>query len=174
MEFVDLALHLFHSYLVDRTQICQINCSKSMPKFLNCDVPQGTILGLLLFLLYINDLPQCLNFSHPRMYADDTSIIYAGKDLIEIDDYLNKDLKSVNNWLSSNKLTLNLSKTKFLRIASRQRRVYLSDNLSLTIDNFLIEQVSATKSISVSTDENLSWNTHIETVRKKICSVRLN
>ena len=99
-----LALRLFRSYLVDRTQICQIDCSKSTPRFLNCGVPQGTILGPLLFLLYINDLPQCLNFSHPRMYADDTSITYAGKDLNEIGDYLNNDLKSVNTWLSSNKL----------------------------------------------------------------------
>ena len=133
-------------------------------------MPQGTILGPLLFLLYINDLPQCLNFSHPRMYADDTSITYAGKDLNEIDDYLNNDLKSVNTWLSSNKLTLNLTKTEFLIITSRQRRVYLSDNPSLTINNFPIEQVSSTKSLGVIIDENLSWNTHIKTVCKKISS----
>ena len=147
-----------------------MDCSKSTPKFLNCGVPQGTILGPLLFLLNINDLPQCLNFSHPRMYADDTSITYTGKDLIEIDDYLNKDLKSVNTWLSSNKLTLNLTKTEFLIITSRQRRVYLSDNPSLTINNFPIEQVSSTKSLGLFIDENLSWNTHIETVCRKISS----
>ena len=86
------------------------------------------------------------------MYADDTSITYAGKDLNELDDYLNKDLKSVDTWLSSNKLTLNLSKTEFL-----VRRVYLSDNPSLTINNFPIEQVSSTKSLGVSIDENLRW-----------------
>ena len=84
------------------------------------------------------------------------------------DDYLNKDLKSVNTWLSSNKVKLNLTKTEFLIITSRQRRVYLSDNPSLTINNFPIEQVSSTKSLGVSIDENLSWNTHIETLCKKI------
>lgn len=85
------------------------------------------------------------------MYADDTSITYDGKDLNEIDDYLNKDLKSVNTWLSSNKLTLNLTKTEFLIITSLQRRVCLLDNSSrLTINNFPIEQVSSTKSLGVS------------------------
>lgn len=84
------------------------------------------------------------------MYADDTRITYDGKDLNEIDDYLNKDLKSVNTWLSSNKLTLNLTKTQFLIITSLQRRVYLLDNSSLTINNFPIEQVSSTKSLGVS------------------------
>ena len=115
-----LALHLFRSYLEDGTQIYQIDCSKSTPKFLNCGVPRGTNLDPLLFLLYINDLPRCLNFSHSRMHADDTSITYAGKDFNEIDYYLNKDLKSVNTWLSSNKLTLNLTKTEFLIITSIQ------------------------------------------------------
>ena len=104
------------------------------------------------------------------MYADDTSITYAGKYLNEISDCLNKDLKSVNTWLSCNKLTLNLAKTEFLILTSRQRRVYLSDNLSFTINNFPTEQVSSTKSLGAYIDENLSWNTHIESVCKKISS----
>ena len=88
------------------------------------------------------------------MYADDTSITFAGKDVNDINDSLNKDLKSVNTWLSSNKLTLNLTKIEFLVKTSRQRRVYLSDNPSLTINNFPIEQVSSTESFGVYIDEN--------------------
>ena len=104
------------------------------------------------------------------MCVDDTSITYAGKDVKEINDFLDKDLKSINTWLSANKLTLNLTKTEFLVITSRQRRVYLSDNQSVTVDNFPIEQVSSTKYLGVHFDENLCWNTHIEVVCKKISS----
>ena len=78
-----------------------------------------------------------------------------------IKDILNKDLRSVNTWLSSNKFTLNLTKTEFLVITSRQRWIYLSDSPSLTTNNFPIEQVSSTKSLGLYVDENLSWNTHI-------------
>ena len=79
------------------------------------------------------------------MFADDTSITYAGKDLKEINNCLNKDLKSANTCLSSNEPTLNLTKTEILIIISRQRRVYLSDNPFLTFNYFPFERVSSTK-----------------------------
>ena len=75
----------------------------------------------LLFLIYINDLPNCLSFSVPRMYADDTHITYAGSDLHLIQSSLSHDLEKLSKWLVSNRLTLNATKTEFMLIGSRQR-----------------------------------------------------
>ena len=83
-------------------------------------MPQGTILGPLLFLIYINDLANFLSFSVPRMYADDTHITYAGSDLHLIQSSISHDLEKLSKWLVSNKLTLNATKTEFMLIGSRQ------------------------------------------------------
>ena len=88
----DSANQWFCSYLRNRMQTCLVNCNKSSETYLPCGVPQGTILGPLLFLLYINDLPNCLMYSQPRMYADDTSITYASSDVEEIERCVNIDL----------------------------------------------------------------------------------
>ena len=112
---------------------------------------QGTILGPLLFLLYIDDLPNCLSFSVPRMYADDTHITYAGSDSHLIQSSTSNDLEKLSIWLVSNRLILNATKTEFMLIGSRQRLSTLSDTLELSIDNVLIEQVSSVKSLGGNT-----------------------
>ena len=88
---------------------------------LKCGVPQGTILGSLLFPIYITDLPNCLSFSAPRMYADDTHISYAGSDLHLIQSSLSHDFEKLSKWPVSNRLTLIATKTEFILIGSRQR-----------------------------------------------------
>ena len=104
----DNAFNWFRSYLENRTQICSVSGSLSKTCSLQCGIPQGTILGPLLFLLYINDLPNCLTNSYPRMYADDTHFTYTEKDVNIIQSCLNEDLLNISKWLIANKLTLNI------------------------------------------------------------------
>ena len=151
-------------------QMCLVNCNKSSETYLPCGVPQGTILGPLLFLLYINDLPNCLMHSQPRMYADDTSITYASNDVEEIERCVNIDLDRIRIWLAANKLTLNTTKTEFLLIGSRQRLPMLERNPIIETNQFLIKQVSTSKSLGVHIDGNLSWECHINEISKKIAS----
>ena len=143
---------------------------------LTCGIPQGTILGPLLFLSYINDLPHCLSNSQPRMYADDTHLTYADNDICSIEASLNQDLSNINRWLIANKLTLNMTKTEFMLIGSRQKLNSLSVLPGLEINGTQLNRVNFTKSLGVLIDENLTWSNVwsvliISTIRiKSLCN----
>ena len=111
-------LDWFKSYLTDRTQRCSVNGCLSDFTTLKFGVPHGTILVPLLFLIYINDLPNCLSLSIPRMRVDDTQ--FSGSDLHLIQSSLSHDLEKLSTWLVSNILTLNATKTEFMLIGSRK------------------------------------------------------
>ena len=114
------ALKWFKSYLKNRLQRCNINNHLSSATPLNCGVPQGSIIGPLLFLIYINDLPNCLSLGFPRMYADDTNVTFAASDMLGLETQINTELKSINLWL-------NVAKTEFMVISSRQKLQSLND-----------------------------------------------
>ena len=119
--FKGASLNLFRDYLSDRTQVRVINSVNSETSFISCGVPQGSILGPLLFLLYINDLPNCNLLSDVRMYADDTNLTFASKDPNELFSSLTHDLGNLKQWLDSNRLSLNVLKTKCLFTGTRQK-----------------------------------------------------
>ena len=164
------AYELLSSYLDNRTQRCAVNGVISNTCTLTCGIPQGTILGPLLFLLYTNDLPNCLSNSKPRMYADDTHLTYADNDICSIETSLNQDLSNINRWLIANKLTLNMTKTEFMLIGSRQKLNSLSAFPVLEINGTQLNRVNFTKSLGVLIDENLTWSNHINAITKKISS----
>ena len=127
-------------------------------------------MGPLLFLLYINDLPNCLTNSYPRMYADDTHLTYADKDVNIIQSCLNEDLLNISKWLIANKLTLNMTKTEFMLIGSRQKLNTVTTSPALNINGTPINQVSMSKSLGVLIDAILTWGSHIERLAKKVAS----
>ena len=103
------SLALFKSYLNGRSRMCVVDAAVSSPQPVTYGVPQGSILGPLLFLLFINDLPNCLTHSTPGLFADDTNITVAGRDISVIENLMNDDQKNIGDWLTTNKLSLNLT-----------------------------------------------------------------
>ena len=103
-------LNLFQSYLTNIIQMCKVDQTISKEKIIRCGVPQGSNLGPLLFLTYINDLPSCLSRSTASMFADDTNLTTSGTSIADVQSNLNKDLEHIHQWLLSNKLTLNKEK----------------------------------------------------------------
>ena len=127
------ALRFFASYLCNRSQKCTVNGALSSASKLTCGVPQGSILGLLFFLIYINDLPNCLDISRAKMFADDTNITVPGCTFAELEQATNSELTNLYSWLKANKLSLNIAKTEFMvvplvlvRIRSSLQRIVVN------------------------------------------------
>ena len=130
-------------------------------------VPQGSILGLILFVIYINDLSQCLMKSSIGMYADDTVIYFSGSSPGLIKQVLQNDLNYVEQWLQENKLVLNQSKTKWMLFGTRQKLEQSSD-IAIQSHGQNIERVSSFCYLGVTLDEHLSWNEHVEMICHKV------
>ena len=99
------ALKWFISYLFDRKQFCKVGSAASSTKNIRCGVPQGSNLGPLLFLLYVNDLPNCLRHSSAEMYADDMNLTACSDDINNLQAILNSDMNNIHQWIVANKLT---------------------------------------------------------------------
>ena len=153
---------LFESYLSNRSQFVKLdNTCSSIIKVI-FGVPQGSILGPLLFLLFINDLPNATNF-FIRLFADDTFLCAQNDDIMKLESEVNNELSKVYQWLGSNKLTLNISKSKFMLVTKKKKL-----DISIKIDNEELEQCNTYKYLGVMFDKDLSWKPHIDYISSKI------
>ena len=121
------------SYLSNRQQYVSIDDVNSPISHINCGVPQGSILGPLLFLIYVNDIINSSPILSFVLFADDTNILLSHNNLREIKNIMNLELINVSSWFKSNKLSLNISKTHFMHFQTTRRNVTLSQNI--IIDN---------------------------------------
>ena len=161
----DLSLRWFESYLSQRTQYVRIDNTKSHTMSLQCGVPQGSILGPLLFILYTNDMHLYITHSRMDAYADDTNISKAGMSLDEIELGLQKDLDSINNWCNANKLIVNAKKCSVMVVCSYQKLSNINSNqVYLSINNQILNVVKCQKILGINIDSTLSWRMHIESV----------
>ncbi len=155
---------LMYNYLTDRHQYVEYKHSLSEIKPISTGVPQGSILGPLLFLIYINDLPTVSQMFDMIMYADDTTLYCNINEYITEHD-INTELARIYDWLTSNKLALNVSKTKFMVFHSARKIVTYP---CLKLNNIEIEKVQTFNFLGLVLNSSLKWNTHINHIRTKI------
>ena len=122
-----------------------------------CGVPQGSVLGPLLFLVYINDFNNSSDLLDLHLFADDSNLFYAHKNLRSLEEHLNQQLINIHNWLCANKLSLNVDKSHFVIFHPVQKVVDFTINLSI---NNLVEKKSY-KYLGVIIDSNLNWKEHV-------------
>ena len=152
----------FRSYLTNRYQRVEIkddrgNSFFSTWKSITYGVPQGSVLGPLLFILYINDLPSFLSPTKTTLFVDDTNIVMAGEDEKELALKLNTTISSINSWMKANGLVLNQNKTKVITF-----------NLKKTTESDNIATVKTAPFLGIEIDDNLKWNSHIKSLSNKL------
>ena len=160
------ALTWFSSYLSNRTQCVSVNGHISSHLKVTCGVPQGSFLGPLLFLIYINDPPKSSKKLSFYLFADDTNIYFESDDLNQLEKVVNNELKHVKKWLDVNKLALNVDKTNFIIFHSRQHSLNKSVNIKIGKEH--VKKAKYVKFLGLLLDENLSWKYHLSELRRQL------
>lgn len=161
----------FKSYLSERTQTTSVNNCISDKVGINYGVPQGSILGPVLFLLYINDICNVSKILKFHIFADDTNILYSNKCIKKLESTMNTELEKLQIWFIANKLTINTKKTNFV-IFHSSRRLIVPINIQIfdyKTNKFLpLDQKNYVKYLGVLLDSKLSWKPHIDYISGKI------
>ena len=162
----------FSSYLTSRTQTTEINSYISDKEVVNCGVPQGSVLGPLLFLLYVNNIQHCSRKLKFFLFADDTNVLYSHENLKTLELIVNAELNNLFNWLTSNKLTLNIKKKNLVIFRPHRKKLNYLPQINIFDNeqnkNVILEHKNCIKFLGLLIDENLSWKDHIHTLTTKI------
>ena len=167
---VDRTGDWFESYLTNRTQFCTLNGNKSKQRKVTCGIPQGSCLGPLLFIIYLNDFENSLQNSRASIYADGTNVTIASDDIQRMIDNPSQEMLNLSEWMRINKLSPNPQQTEFMIIGHPLKAKHPSFLESLVLNNHNIKRVTQTKSLGLIVDENLSWEAQFKRTMDKINS----
>ena len=160
------ALDWFSSYLSNRKQYVSYMGSNSTVQNISCGVPQGSVLGPLLFIIYTNDLPNCLNQTKSILFADDTTIYLSSNDIPNLFTQLNQELQMLTDWFRANKLSLNVAKTNYMLFTYSSQQI--DPQIDIHLANSSIKRAKCAKFLGIYIDEKLKWDEHIYNMNKKI------
>ena len=157
------------SYLHNRQQYCSLNGKNSRKREVTCGIPQGSCLGPLLFILYLNDFERCLKYSKANIYADDTNATIASNDKEKLVAYAQAELNNIAELMRVKKLSSNPSETDYMIIGHPRKPKGTNSPIGLTLSSKEIKQVSSTNSLEVMIDDYLNWDDQVKIVNSKIC-----
>ena len=167
-----MANQWFASYLSNRTQYVQIDTYTSSTEYINCGVPQGSILGPLLYLVYVNDIPKATD-ANILSFADDTSLFISDSNLHSLYAKANVAMGNLFDWFCSNRLSLNPTKTKYIIFKAGTKKCNF-DNLNIIVNGTALERIGSdcnektTKFLGIYVDESLTWKYHLNHINTKI------
>jgi hypothetical protein len=162
-----IALDWFRSYLSNRRQYVCMGGANSGPREVACGVPQGSVLGPLLFLIYINDIANCSSLLHFILFADDTNLFFSHPDINHLRSTINSELDKLSDWFIANRLSLNIKKTNYIMFG--YKHLYTdTTNFKLCIDGVDMDRVNSTKFLGVIVDSKLTWKEHTSYVASKV------
>ena len=161
-----IALQWIRNYLNNRMQCTEIGDTQSELELIKCGVPQGSVLGPLLFLIYINDIVSSSKLFNFTLFADDTSLYYSCKNTNNLEAVINCELAKISDWLSANKLSLNVAKSKLLYYTNKNRNSL--KNIKIKINGEVLNEVDDAKYLGVYMDNKLNWNVHTNHIKLRL------
>ena len=166
--FRGVSYEWFKNYLTNRKQYVSYNHVNSSYENVNCGVPQGSILGPLLFVIYMNDICNSSKLLSFILFADDTTVFYSDHSIDNMVNVLNNELSEICNWFKCNKLSLNTDKTNLMFLGTRHQTKNINST-HILLDGCELTRVQEASFLGVTLDQNLTWKQHINKISKK-CS----